>query len=84
KGDVRLLRNGDSNGTCGRGRTGEGPSCGGGQRCAHQHAAAAAAEVSAGNAAAQGVSANPRGLPPALCLREAYLTDRARLDQVSE
>lgn len=80
KGDVRLLGNGDSGGGCGRGEGSS--SCGHG--CGNRHAPV---EGAAGPSCGQGTcgqatSAVPGGLPRALSLREAYLTDRARLDQV--
>jgi len=78
KGDLRLLGNGNSGGCrhCG------GPSCGHG--CGNQHAAGETASAGRSCSCTQGTSSSnvPGGLPRALSLREAYLTDRARLDQV--
>lgn len=85
KGDVRLLGNGDGSGC----RQGEGSSsssrsssCGHG--CGNRQAPVdGPAGPSCGQATCgQATSSVPGGLPRALSLREAYLTDRARLDQV--
>ncbi|CAM9987911.1 unnamed protein product [Scytosiphon promiscuus] len=88
---------GSGNGSGGRS---EGSACGHGCGNHHNHqhlhqappATAAASETtggsscgnSCGSSCGGSASTAPGGLPRALCLREAYLTDRARLDQLLE
>eukprot|EP00903_Cladosiphon_okamuranus_P019575 g18003.t1 len=86
KGDVRLLGNGDSGvgGPSERSSTSSSSSCGHGCGKRQVPVEAPASPSCGRGTCGQATSSIPGGLPRALSLREAYLTDRARLDQLLE